>query len=398
VQRNNTASEHGARFERVLNSRKEKIRGLWKRGLKYYAQLRMEVGNGQTRPKMIPLQAATLDQARAELEKTRTHYREGKLPSPGHRPLFSAFADEYLKSPIHGQKKQSTRDGERVILEYWKKHLGGVRLDKITDVIVKSYREKRLAGEVTARTVNKETVAFYQVLKLANDRGLISSFPRVRQLKQKPPAKRPLLAPEDVERLLGHCTADVTKNAELLHYYLRFLALTGAREKEALRIRWEDVDCAKGFVTIGADADTKNAQHRTVNFTPELRALFQDMIAARPPDSSFLFPSPQRGPKDIAAHSLRESFKLVRSKARMSRVGFHDFRHFFASQCIMAGVDFMTVAYWLGHQDGGILVGKVYGHLADEHKRRMADNLSILQPPANVLPARFGGVRPVCSG
>ena len=90
----------------MLNSRKEKIRGLWKRGLKYYAQLRMEVGNGQTRPKMIPLQAATLEQARAELEKTRTHYREGKLPSPGHRPLLSAFADEYLKSPIYGQKKK----------------------------------------------------------------------------------------------------------------------------------------------------------------------------------------------------------------------------------------------------------------------------------------------------
>ena len=43
--------------------------------------------------------------------------------------------------------------------------------------MVKSYREKRLAQGVTARTVNKETVAFYQVLKLANYRGLISSFP-----------------------------------------------------------------------------------------------------------------------------------------------------------------------------------------------------------------------------
>ena len=41
----------------------------------------------------------------------------------------------------------------------------------------------------------------------------------------------------------------------------------------------------------------------------------------------------------------------------------------------MAGVDFMTVAHWLGHSDGGVLVGKVYAPLADEHKRRMADNL-----------------------
>lgn len=102
-----------------------------------------------------------------------------------------------------------------MILEYWKQHLGGIRLDKITDVMLKSHREKRLAQGVTARTVNKETVAFYQVLKLANDRGLISSLPRVRQLKQKPPPKRPLLSPGDVEQLLRHCTPDTTKNALL---------------------------------------------------------------------------------------------------------------------------------------------------------------------------------------
>ena len=76
----------------------------------------------------------------------------------------------------------------------------------------------------------------------------------------------------------------------------------------------------------------------------------------------------------------------------MTHVGFHDLRHFFASTCVMAGIDFMTIAGWLGHSDGGVLVGKVYGHLADEHKRRMADNLSILKAPMNVLalPARQG--------
>jgi integrase len=63
----------------------------------------------------------------------------------------------------------------------------------------------------------------------------------------------------------------------------------------------------------------------------------------------------------------------------MPWVGFHDLRHFFASQYVMAGVDFTTIASRLGHSDGGVLVGKVYGHLADEHKRRMADNLSILK-------------------
>jgi integrase len=154
------------------------------------------------------------------------------------------------------------------------------------------HREKRLAEGVTARAVNKETVAFYQVLKLANDRALIRLSRASDSSSRTVPPKRPLLTADDIERLLRHCTLDATKNADLLKFYLRFLALTGAREKEALRIRWVDVDFEKRFVTVGADADTKNSRSRTVNFTPELKILLHEMSETRPPDSSFLFPSP----------------------------------------------------------------------------------------------------------
>jgi integrase len=390
--RNDTTSDHAVRFVAVFDSRKRKIRGLWKRGDRYYAQMRMEVEGGQTKPKRIALDAATLDQARAELEKVRTENRAGKLALPGRRPSFAEFADEYLASVTHAQKRPSTRRAERMILGYWKTHLGGVALDKITPVMVKAYREKRLGQGVKARTVNIETVTFYAVLKFGVDRGVIASFPRVPQLKQKPAPIRQLLSPQDVERLLRHSIHDTTKNADLLKFYLQFLALSGAREKEALRIRWSDVDFENRQVMIGADGSAKNARHRSVNFSNELESLLREMREGRQPDSSFLFPSAQRGSKDIHARSLRESFRLVRRAAGLPWVGFHDLRHFFASQCVVGGLDFMTIAHWLGHSDGGILVGKVYGHLADEHKRRMADNLSILKAPMNVLalPSRQG--------
>ena len=42
----------------------------------------------------------------------------------------------------------------------------------------------------------------------------------------------------------------------------------------------------------------------------------------------------------------------------------------------MAGIDYMTTAKWLGHQDGGTLVGKVYGHLNDAHQRSAAEKLT----------------------
>jgi hypothetical protein len=41
------------------------------------------------------------------------------------------------------------------------------------------------------------------------------------------------------------------------------------------------------------------------------------------------------------------------------------------------GVDFMTIAAWVGHRDGGVLIGKVYGHLANEHRKAMAQRVNM---------------------
>jgi integrase len=96
------------------------------------------------------------------------------------------------------------------------------------------------------------------------------------------------------------------------------------------------------------------------------------MKKRRAPDCSWLFPSPRRGPRDEHTKSFRESLKMARKAAGTQWVGFHDLRHHFCSVCVMAGIDFMTIAAWLGHKDGGILVGKVYGHLLDEHRQKAA--------------------------
>jgi hypothetical protein len=36
-------------------------------------------------------------------------------------------------------------------------------------------------------------------------------------------------------------------------------------------------------------------------------------------------------------------------------------RHYFVSNAIEAGVDFKTIAVWVRHKDGGLLVAKTYG-------------------------------------
>jgi hypothetical protein len=151
-----------------------------------------------------------------------------------------------------------------------------------------------------------------------------------------------------------------------------------AEAKQAMAdLDWKDVDIDRHLVAIGADGQAKNAEVRHVDFNPALAALLTAMKTRRAPDSQWLFPSPQRGDRDIHAQTFRESLKLAREAIQMPNLGFHDTRHAFISRAVMAGIDFMTIARWVGHKDGGVLIGKVYGHIANEHRQKMAARLQL---------------------
>jgi integrase len=113
-----------------------------------------------------------------------------------------------------------------------------------------------------------------------------------------------------------------------------------------------------------------------INLNPKLRAHLEDMKKRSGNVSKWMFPSPQRGEKDIPAKTFKESLNLSRAAAKMPNFNFHDCRHHFISMCVKSGIDFMTIAAWVGHKDGGVLIGKVYGHLANEHREAMAERVN----------------------
>jgi integrase len=178
----------------------------------------------------------------------------------------------------------------------------------------------------------------------------------------------------------------VTKNGRQLADYLQFMAFSGTRRNEALGTQWDDIKWAddsieiKRQVTSRGVESLKNECERTLNLNARLKAHLLEMKDRRAPDSIWLFPSPQRGEKDIPAKSFRESLKLVREHVeskhpKLAGKTFHDLRHSFISYCVMSGLDYMTIAQWVGHSDGGVLIGKVYGHLADNHKTAQSEKL-----------------------
>jgi integrase len=393
---------HAASFTKVLDGRKQPVRGLWQRNGRFYAQISVEeFATGTKRMKRVPLvgkdgnPVETVAQAITELNRLRTHRSEDTLPQLGRTPTFAEYADKYLEAVRAAkEKKESTIDKEEHIIDLWKDHLGGIRLDKIRPVHVAAFMDKRMKSGVSKRTAKLDVIVFRNVLKRARDVDeIIRELPVPaglnRKLKSVAP-KRELFPPQDLESLCAAAMAKrgdgapVTKNGQQFCDYVRLMAYSGARRNEALALKWTDVDFDNEKLSVerqasdkvDEDESPKNGTGRTVDFNPALKKLLNEMKERRAPDSKWIFPSPQRGKKDIHAMSFRESLELARNHAKLRRVGFHDCRHHFISMAVMSGVDFMTIASWVGHRDGGVLIGKVYGHLANEHKKVMAEKMN----------------------
>jgi integrase len=82
---------------------------------------------------------------------------------------------------------------------------------------------------------------------------------------------------------------------------------------------------------------------------------------------------PKLGPARSFRPRLKTQERLeFADRAGIARLTPHCFRHLFATRCIESGVDVPTVARWLGHQDGGALLARMYFHLLDNHSRQMA--------------------------
>lgn len=371
-----SSSKHGrAKYTRAYDDRKRPIRGLWVRNGRFYAQLTVaDALSGKKSVRRVPLTCDTVAGARKEMEKLRVKRDENSLPVLKRTPKFVTYADDYISylEQVKDAKRPSTIAKEKSALAQWKEHLHDLRINQITRAHINSFILKRQAAGAAGRTVNLDVIALRNVLKRAMQDGLLSLLPThgLKPLKANSP-KRQRVTIENIETLCAKAM-EVSKNGQQFADYVRLMALCGSRRDETLRLQWSDVSFDLKQLTIGSDGLAKNRRSRIVNLNSELEAHLRSMHSRRAPDSKFLFPSPQRGEQDLHAKSFRETLNLARNAAGLKNFGFHDCRHFFVSQCVMSGIDFMTIAQWVGHADGGVLVGKVYGHLADEHRHEQA--------------------------
>lgn len=146
---------------------------------------------------------------------------------------------------------------------------------------------------------------------------------------------------------------------------VRLLAATGLRISEANRLRWRHIKADKLTVKTSKQKDDKS---RTVPLTAAAKEVLRELKAVLPSGSDDPV-MPIKSPR-IALENACERLGVPHLRV-------HDLRHIFATRCIEAKVDTPTIAVWLGHGDGGVLVAQVYGHIIAKHSDQQVKGVEI---------------------
>jgi integrase len=161
---------------------------------------------------------------------------------------------------------------------------------------------------------------------------------------------------------------------------VEFLAYGGFRIGEAKHITWADCNFERGEIIVRGDPETglkgRNVgETRIVSMISDMRLLLERMRADRQNES------PET--PVMRVYECQKSINRASKILGIKRITHHDLRHLFATRCIESNVDIPTVSRWLGHKDGGALAMKTYGHLRNEHSKRMAGLVTFSGDPQN---------------
>ncbi|NTV28734.1 MAG: site-specific integrase [Candidatus Omnitrophica bacterium] len=267
--------------------------------------------------------------------------------------LFKALAEAYLEKHLKLNCSKGWARKERVNLDRLARFFGDRRLQDITPMMVEQFKAERLK-EVAPATVNKALACLKAMFNKASDWGLLDGknpVSKVKLLKVDNKRLRYLEKPE-IARLIGNCLAHLKP--------IVILALnTGMRKSEIFNLRWDDVDFNLRMIQL---LKTKNNKIRNI---PMNESVYYTLKALKEQsEDEQVFPG-RNGP---AITYVTKSFATALRKSGIINFRFHDLRHTFASQLVMAGVDLNTVRELLGHSE--LTMTLRYAHLSCDHKRQ----------------------------
>ncbi|MBL8829369.1 MAG: site-specific integrase [Planctomycetaceae bacterium] len=328
-------------------------------------------------------------------------------------PPTAILMDRYIAAR-EGQIAESYRDSQRTHLSHLRKFLGKLadeRCNLVNRTLLENYlreRKKTRDGE----TVNREQItikSFYDWVMLQDD---IPTFPYPAEKLPRFKGSRdrdPFKTVEEIQAVIDRgglderqsldqweCLyLDPAKIAALLatvqeraQHELSVLlhaipAYTGMRRGEMLRLSWSDVDLTYDYVTARSRKQSRSQQEvsRRIDLHPDLKARLMSWKQKRPQGQLVLSREGTWEPLALdRANALfwqpmRSTEWCLDTKRNWFKLGFHTYRHSFASNLAAAGVDQRIIDEFMGHTTEAMR--RRYRHLFPQHRRSAILSLKI---------------------
>ena len=153
---------------------------------------------------------------------------------------------------------------------------------------------------------------------------------------------------------------------------IRLLVLTGARLREILNLKWEQIDFEQGMALL---PESKTGRRVLV-----LGEAALSVLRAIPRTGAFVVAGIQvRGPDgqlvDAPRSDLNRPWKRIRTHAKLGNLRLHDLRHSFASVGASAGLGLYVVGQLLGHRSPSTT--SRYAHIANAPLTQASNAISL---------------------
>lgn len=280
--------------------------------------------------------------------------------------LLSLFVPKWISSKVDVKNTIRTKEAylcdlkNHILPLLGNKGIGHIS-EENTGELIKSMKDKGLSN----RTINKVLIVLKTILNDAVKwkylpQSPIHAYP---ELKEQERADFFLSKMQIDQLLLAAHKHDIEA--------LLIVALnTGMRVGEILGLCWDRVNLTEGYLEVtrtltrhGLSETTKTSSKRTIYMNPVLKQVFKNLRSAQK-NPQYVFVKPSGEPFDIN-HMAQREFKAILLKAKLSHtVRFHDLRHTYASQFVMAGGKLEVLQKLLGHKT--LEMTQRYAHLAKE--------------------------------
>jgi integrase len=287
---------------------------------------------------------------------------EHERGSPTVTDLIERFVDEHVSR----KRPRTQYDYANMLQKHVRPAFGRMKVAEVTFRDVDALH-RRITKNGQATQANRVITMVAKMFALAIRWQMRADNPAEGIERNVEHKRKRYLTPPEQARLLTALEAHPDQQAADI---FRICLLTGCRSGEAMAMRWDNVELARGIWTKPGST----TKQKTTHVVP-LSASVKQLLARlrQETNSPWVFPAESAPGHRV---TVQKSWLAICESARIPGLRIHDLRHSFASLAVNQGASLPLIGALLGHSSPTTTAR--YAHLFDDPQREAVERIGKL--------------------